>query len=117
MNIVELNSEVFQEMRQNLNVSILAVLKEIHKDNFASGDISLKLTIGRVTEFEKVPDGHGGLVNKPYKMPVFEHKINISLQKKDSIGGQYVATGKELVYEDGLFELVDVEKAQMEMEI
>lgn len=113
---INLNSSVFTEMNHQLDVAIQAVLREVYKKNFQSGDITLKLIIGSHTDFAQVPDGMGGVTNAPYEKPVFVHKINIALQKKSSLDGSYIAKGQMLEFNDGVFELRDVDKAQMEME-
>lgn len=114
---IDLNSVIFEGMNRNLQSAISAVLREVHKENFRSGDITLKLTIGSTIEYTDVPDGIGGITRAPYNAPVFAHKINIALQKKDSLEGVYIAKGQQLESRDGVFELKDVNKAQIEMEI
>ena len=66
---INLNSSVFTEMNHQLDVAIQAVLREVYKKNFQSGDITLKLIIGSHTDFAQVPDGMGGVTNAPYEKP------------------------------------------------
>ena len=114
---VDINGEVFKTMRCDLQLVLHNVLYEIFNKNFESGDITLKLNVGTSLEFEDVPDGMGGWTRAHYDIPKFSYKINYALQKKDNIDGAYIAKGQVLALENGYFELVDVEKAQMEMEI
>ena len=114
---VDINGEVFKDMRGDLQLVLHNVLIEIFNENFESGDITLKLNVGTSLEFEDVPDGMGGWTRTPYNRPIFNYKINYALQKKDNIDGAYIAEGQVLALENGFFKLMDIEKAQMEMEI
>lgn len=106
----------FKEMLENLEMSFLHVAKKINGDEFESGDITLKLSVGTDIDFVEIPDGYGGVTSKPYKVPRFSFKTTTSLQKKTDVSGVYVASEKEMKDRDGVIYLIDVDSAQMKME-
>lgn len=114
LGLIDLNSDIFDEMRTELDSAIVRVVKEIYDGNFKGGDISLKLSIDTETDFTEVPDGLGGVTNEPYKKPFFIHSIGVTLQKKDSIKGHYVAEGKQIELMNDKYVLKEVEQAQID---
>jgi len=122
MNGIELNinSPVFAEFITNLNMAVIKCLTEITADTFSGGEISAKITIEAENACEVYATGtskDGVHENElyHYKKPVIEHKVTLTLKKRDEAKGSYNAK-MELKRSEGGFILVEPKTAQMSLE-
>lgn len=107
MKVFSLQDEKFEEMQTALNVSLVDVAKKIARGEFEQGDITLKIKLGTVPDFNN---------ETPYKMPAFNFKVNTNLQKKSSLGGGGQYDDMEFaIDESGCVGLKRVQSAQMDM--
>ena len=117
---VNVNSPIFEEFICNLNTAILKCLSEMHADNFSGGDISAKISIEVERACELFPAGldeNGREKTKAYhyKKPAIEHKVTLTLKKREEAKGSY-SEDLELKQDDERFILSEVRRAQMTLE-
>lgn len=118
---INLQAEAFEQMLQNLDLAIHEVISKIHGDEFASGDIALKLTIEIPREATMIPTANpttGDLEERPYNFlkPYFKYSVTTTLQQKSKVEGVY-AKDKELIEDHEEFYIVSLPESQMSMEV
>lgn len=116
---IDLESAIFNAMKQDLNEELLRVVKKVFDEEFESGEISLKLSIeipNAYGTFTKTDEDTGELLTETfkYRKPLFEHKITTTLKKQYKQDGTYTEA-RDVRYEDGRYIAVPVKQAQMDM--
>lgn len=115
---VSINSPIFAEFNENLNEKLLSCMQELYAENFSGGEISAKISIEIVDDCEFYPstDEHGEITEKAYhfQKPVIEHKITLTLKKRDEVKGVYNEQ-LELKRDNERFILTEVKKAQLSL--
>lgn len=117
---IDLQSEMFKGMLQNLNIAIHEVVKQVYLEDFESGDVTLKLTIDIVNMSKLIPKYDifsGEVIQDTYhfRKPSIKHTVTTTLQKKEKFDGGYNAD-KELVMIDDVLYTKSIPEAQMTME-
>lgn len=114
---IDIGSEVFHGMLQDLDKEIKRVLDKVYKQTFSSGEITLKLSIETPERFKEYPkkDDKGEVTKETYwyKSTEFEHKITTNLKQQYKTDGIYSGIDKELIFKDKEFVLVPVEEPQV----
>ena len=118
---INLQSDAFEGMRNNLDLAIHEVISKIFNEEFESGDIALKLTIEIPKVATMIPTANpvtGEIEAKPYDFlrPSFKFAVTTTLQQKYKSEGLY-APDKELVADDDEYYIVSLPKTQMTMEV
>lgn len=118
---VDLDSPLFENMRGELDEQIKKVLLKAYNKEFASGDISLKLTLAVPTSYKdfpvesKIPGEPPVMKSYKYKSLQFKYNITTTLKKVDKFDDEYCGN-KELKKDDsGEFVEVPVKDPQMSM--
>jgi len=118
---VDLNSPIFDSMREELNEQIKNVLAKAYNGEFASGDISLKLTLSIPIKYKDFPvesniPGEPPVIKSyKYKALQFKHNITTTLKKVDKIDGEYRSNKELKKDDDGKFIEVPIEDPQVSM--
>lgn len=118
---VDLNSPIFESMRVELNEQIKKVLLKAYNGEFASGDISLKVTLSVPTQFKdfpvenKIPGEPPTMKSYKYKALQFKSNITTTLKKVDKIDDSYCGEKELKKDEDGEFIEVPIENPQVSM--
>ena len=108
---INIDSSVFEELRENINDAMLKCLEEVHQGNFNGGEISIKINIDFDKEQEVLPN-HKIM---HYKKPNIEHKTSLTLKRNLSVKGGY--NEKLALKKDGKrFILERVHEAQLSLE-
>ena len=116
---IDINSEVFSGMLQDVNAEILSCITDVFDEKFEAGEITLKLNICLPDEYEGFPtvDEYGEEIIKTfkYRKPVFEHKVTTTLKKQYKRDGGY-SDKRDVQFKDGKFVAVPIKEAQMSIE-
>lgn len=116
---ININSEVFSGMLQDVNAEILRCITDVYDEKFEAGEITLKLNICLPNDYEEFPtvDEYGEEVIKTfkYRKPVFEHKVTTTLKKQYKRDGGY-SDKRDIQFKDGKFVAVPIKEAQMSIE-
>lgn len=103
------------------NSAILQCLRELHKGNFAGGDINAKISIELQSDYENFAVG-ADEKGKPkykayqYKKPDIEYKVTLTLKKRGEAKGSYNPASMELKRDNERFILSEVTKAQLTLD-
>ncbi|WP_017752500.1 hypothetical protein [Clostridium tyrobutyricum] len=116
---VDINNPAFKKIFDSLDIRIKAIMDKIYDGkDFASGDITLKITLGTTDNSKDfVVIKNGELTNKRYEYRSLDikHAITTTLKKTDKTDGEYIGQ-KELVKNgDGEYVEVPVRDSQMNM--
>lgn len=116
---ISIDSPIFNEMRDNLNVEIERCIRKVYDKEFVAGEISLKLTIeipAALKEFPKVNE-FGEIVQELYKYrkPNFKHQVTTTLKKQFKQEGTYSEEREVQVDEEGNFIAVPLKSPQISM--
>lgn len=94
---VNLESDTFAQMKQDMTAQINRLLRQMQKYNAEKAAVTVKLTVS--LEEEELDDGVKGVI------PLFEHKVTSTVQIKNQaegkLGSEYVLTERP----DGTYEL------------
>lgn len=108
---LNINSPVFAEFMENLNLAVLKCLTEILAENFSGGEINAKIIIEAENACEVFGDEQYN-----YKKPTIDHKVIVTLKKREEAKG-YFNEKMELFQDDaGVFFIVKPKTAQMEFQ-
>ena len=107
---ININSPIFEDLLQNLNIAILKCVKEIHDGKFESGDISAKISIEFARDFVENETKGSDNTNRgrEYLRPDINHKVTLTLKEKIKADGGYSANKALEKNEDGRFILADL---------
>lgn len=116
---VNILNEMFKPMLESADAALKKVMNEVYGENFQGGEITIKLKIEIPEDYQEIPtvndDGEIIPIKYRYKTPVFDYKVNTTLNKKYKADGSY-RTNKELIEEDGVFKLRPLEEHQVKMD-
>lgn len=102
-----------------LDARIKAVMDKIYDNkDFASGDITLKITLGTVSNTKDfVVMREGKLINKDYEYKSLDikHAITTTLKKTDKTDGEYIGEKELVKNSDGEYIEVPIKDSQMNM--
>ena len=116
---INFESEIFNVARAALDTAILRVLDKCYTGEFESGDVSLKLTIGIADDHIELPAenelGELGSAVYEYRRPSFRSTVATTL-KKTSKREDVIFIDGEIKEIDGDFALVELPKAQVELQ-
>ena len=116
---IDIDSPVFASMLGDLNGEIQRGIGKVFENEFASCEISLKLTLEIPKAFKNIPatNESGELVNETYtyRQPNFEHKITCTLKKQYKQEGSFTGE-REVIFEDGVFVASPLKQEQMTIE-
>jgi len=118
---MNINSPVFAEFITNLNMAVIKCLSEITADTFSDGEISAKIIIEAENACEVYATGtskDGAPENDlyHYKKPAIEHKVTLTLKKREEAKGSYTSKMELRRDGNGGFILVEPKMAQMSLE-
>ncbi|WML35367.1 hypothetical protein [Clostridium sp. OS1-26] len=117
---INIDSQIFDDMRNDLNKEILRCIKKVYDKDFASGEISLKLNIEIPNAYKNFSkENHlGELVTETYtyRTPKFKHSVTTTLKKQFKQEGTYFEE-REVQFEDGKFVAAPVKIKDEQMSI
>jgi len=118
---LNLQSPAFEEFNENLNKTILACLRELHAGKFIGGEIAAKISIELQSDSEYFAVGTDDKGKPKYKSyqfnkPEIDHKVTLTLKKRDEIKGTYSPSAMELKQDNGRLILSAVTKAQLSLD-
>lgn len=114
MKDINFNSQIFEELREQINTAIQLCLHKTEVGNFDSGDISIKINVKLLDHVENFKNEYGEEYPYEYKTPVFEYAVTTNLKEAHKLSGMFIENDSELVREDdGHFSLKPIEKAQI----
>lgn len=100
---INIDSPVFEDMLENLDTEIQRVVKSVYENEFAEGEINLKLNLKIKTDTEEfaTTDEYGDVVNETYRYrkPDFEHKVTTVMKKTYSQKGSY-SPKREVIWDE-----------------
>lgn len=94
---MRIDSDVFAAARENFDLLMQRLFKNMEKNNSNEGSITLKVNLQMNQDW--VPDGQGGSIE--INKPVIKHKVSIEVPVKDSMDGKKDA-GMNLVWNEEL---------------
>jgi len=116
---IDIDSEVFNALRSDLNKEVQRCIKEVFNEEFESGEITLKLNIEIPTGVETIPKKNefDEMVNETftYKKPKFEHKITTTLKKQYKQEGVFTEK-RDIQLIGGVYVAVPIKEAQMNID-
>lgn len=117
---IDIQSPVFQEMLDNLNMEIQRTIKKVYDKDFQGGEITLKLNIEIPEAYKYFPktDEFGEMTEETYKyrQPNFKHAVTTTLKKQFKQEGIYNAEKEVVLNTDGKFVVVPLENPQMSID-
>lgn len=116
---INVESPIFNEMLDNLNVEVARCIKKVYDKEFSSGEISLKLTIEipeTYKEFPKVTE-YGEVIQELYKYrrPNFKHQVTTTLKKQFKQEGTYSEEREVQLDDSGNFVAIPLKSSQVTM--
>lgn len=106
----ELNSPIFSQMRDDLDLYIRQCIVEMQKRDIASGAITLKIDI--TTMRETVADNNSPTGERNTIIPIIDYKLALNMQTKAEHKGKITDCGHEIVQDDtGAYFILTREKA------
>ncbi|APM37343.1 hypothetical protein [Clostridium kluyveri] len=119
VNNVDTSSPIFKKILSQLDVRIKAIMDKVYDNkDFQSGDITLKITLGTVTNAKEfVVMKEGRLINKEYEYKSLDikHAITTTLKQTDKTDGEYIGQKELIKNSDGDFIEVPIKDGQMNM--
>lgn len=101
---IYLESEIFQEARDNFNVALQKLLKTMTDKDVSEGNISLGIDLRLVSEYiptNALGGGTGEAETRLTHKPIIDHKVTTKLTLKNELKGTYTSQ-MELVYDEDL---------------
>ena len=92
----ELNSPIFSQMRDDLDLYIRQCIVEMQKRDIASGAITLKIDI--TTMRETVADNNSPTEERNTIIPIIYYKLALNMQTKAEHKGKITDCGHEIVH-------------------
>ena len=108
---ISIHSPIFENFLTALDNAILDCVEEIHAENFSGGEIAAKINIEFENAVEFYPTGEHKEDAYHYKKPNIEHKVTMTLKKREESNGKYNEP-LELIKENDRFILTEPKKAQ-----
>lgn len=115
---VDINSPIFRNMLDILDMHIKRVIKKSYDGEFAGGDINLKLSLGVVRKYKLYPaekDGQPVTKEYAYKALDFKNAITTTLKKVDKDEIAYNGNKEIKEDDDGEFIEVPIKDPQISM--
>lgn len=94
---ITIESDCFQEARDNFDVLLQRLLKRMEQNNSDEGSITLKVNINLITDFVSDENGKAQRI----RIPVLKQNVQSTVPVKDSFDGKQ-ETGMELIYDEKL---------------
>ena len=107
---IDIYSEVFEEMLEDLNQSVTYVLAHLYKQ-FEGGEITVKLDLSLQETSQENASGDVYY----YNTPIIKFNRNVVMKKQNKNSSIYYDSDKEIVQGDSGFILRDVDKYQIDM--
>lgn len=108
---ISIDSELFKEMLDDLDKSILYVFAHLYQQQFEGGEINIKIELGLDTIEDQ--DGNGEVYE--YVTPTVKFNRNVVMKKQAKNTGFWVNREKELLLENNNFKLRNAHKFQTDM--
>lgn len=117
---INIDSLVFKEMIDNLDLEIQRVIKKVYDKDFQSGEVTLKLSIEIPDAFKYFPKTNefGELIQETYKYrkPNFKHSVTAVLKKQFKQEGVYSEEKEVTLDNDGNYVVVPIVNPQMSID-
>jgi len=114
---INIHSDIFADMRNDIDKHLKHCLDELSQENFEGGDISIKIsleTIKATDELKKLDrEGKFEGVEVEYKIPSIAYKTSLTLKQKHDTEGRYFDRGMQLVEMDGRYVALPVKGSQI----
>lgn len=113
---IDINSPIFAQALKTLDKEIKRVIEKLHDEEFASGEITLKLDLALIEDSKEFPkEDELGLSESEfyyYKRPQFKHSVSTTLKQQYKETGTYTDE-REVKLIDDNYVLVPVEEPQL----